>query len=139
MDAVMYLRSGRPNQADILHQREACKALAHQHGYELADSYNDFGRTRLALRALTDEAATGRFSAVFVCGLSGIGRTLPEFTRTTETLREAGCTLYDAATGTVFDPESTTTRFVLGVLGVLAELDGERIERERIARRALTR
>lgn len=137
MDAVMYLRSAGPNQADIVGQREACEAFAHQHGYELTDAYTDLGRTRLALRALTDDASTGRFSAVFACGLSRIGRTLPEFTRTTETLREAGCTLYDAATGTVFEPESAAARFMLGVLSAVAELDAESIERERRTRRAL--
>lgn len=139
MDAVVYLRSARPNPASLLHQRERCEAFARQHGHEVVNCYTDIALTRLTLHALIEEAKTLKFGAVVVYGISRISRNLPDFTRDAEALHEASCTIYDASTGTVYEPENAAARLALNVQSVLAELDAERIDRERRTRRALTR
>lgn len=101
--------------------------------------YADIGRARPALHALIEEAKAQKFRAVVVFGLSRISRDLSDFTRDAVALHEAGCTIYDASTGAVNKPENATALFVLNVQGVLAELDAERIDRERRTRRSLTR
>lgn len=139
MDAVMYLRSARLHPAHLLLQRERCEVVARRRGYDLAACYADLGHSRLALRTLTEEAKENGFEAVFIYGLSRIGRTLTDFTSTVDAFCEAGCTIYDASTGAMFDPKSITAHPALATLRTLAELDAERIDRQRRTRRALTR
>lgn len=139
MGGVVYIRSARPNPASHLRQRERCEALARQHGHEVISCYADIGRAQPNLRTLIEEAKAQKFGAVFVFGLSGISRNVSDFTRTVGALHEAGYTIYDAATSTAYEPDDATARFTLNTLGTLAELDAERIDRERRTRRALTR
>lgn len=139
MDAVIYLRSARPNAVNLLRQRKQCEAFARQHGHEVVNCYADFGRGRSTLHALIEEAKAQKIGAVFVFGLSRISRNPTDLTRDTVVLHEAGCTIYDASTRTVYEPENATARFMLSTVGILAELDAERIDRERRTRRALTR
>lgn len=80
-----------------------------------------------------------QFGAAFVFGLSRISRNVSVFARVVGALYEAGRTIYDAATGTAYEPEDVTARFTLSALDVLPEHDAERIYRERRTRRALTR
>ena len=139
MDAVIYLRSARPNPVNLLRQREQCEAFARQHGHEVVTCYVDFGRGRSTLHALIEEAEEQKIGSVFVFGLSRISRNPSDFTRDAVALHEAGCTIYDASTCTVYEPENATARFMLSTVGILAEFDAERIDRERRIRRALTR
>lgn len=133
----------RPICVDCLDSGIVCenlgKAFARQHGHQVVNCYADIGRTRPTLHALIEEAKAQKFGAVFVFGLSRISRNPSDFTRDAEALHEAGCVIYDASTGAMYEPENVAARFALNVQSVLAELDAEGIDRERGTRRALTR
>ena len=133
--AAIYIRVSSEEQAregkvSLGVQREKAEKCCELHGWEVAEVYKDAGVSgakadRPALTRLLGDAAEGRFQRVVFFKLDRFARSLRDLLNISHRLEESGVGIVSVQEN--FDTATSMGRFVVSLLGAVAELERETI------------